>query len=83
MILEQNILAEGNCYPGDLLKSILNLSQEDWQMANFDREQLLKLLKDKLDIIETIEDRDDKIPLEFELENIEFELSPLFHQRSG
>ena len=29
--LEQNPLAEGDCYPGDLLSSILRLPSEYWE----------------------------------------------------
>ncbi len=51
-ILETDILAEGDYYPGDLLKSVINIHPDFW-IANQDLyHQLKQLILNKQNIIE-------------------------------
>lgn len=51
-ILESNILAEGDYYPGDLLKSVLSISKQYWFQNPEWKAQLIAILKKNINIIE-------------------------------
>jgi hypothetical protein len=61
--LEENIFAEGDYYPGDLLKSILSIKQEYWKENPEQKEVIGKLFLenkkglDELDLDEKLKDK--------------------------
>jgi hypothetical protein len=50
--LEEDILAEGDCYPGDLLKNVTRVPQEFWESNPELHIKLKKLIADSRDVID-------------------------------
>jgi hypothetical protein len=57
-VLQGDILAEGDYYPGDLLNSLLGLPEEYWNQSPNEKTKLLELLRQNISTIETTETRD-------------------------
>jgi hypothetical protein len=57
-ILQVNVLAEGDHYPGDLLNSILSLSKQDWDQNLNNKKNLTELLRSNISTIEATENRE-------------------------
>jgi len=57
LILQENILAEGDYYPGDLLAYVLTLDNSDWKEHRELRQRFENLLTFKKSEIEGSEDR--------------------------
>ena len=57
-VLQEDILAEGDYYPGDLLNSLLNLSEEDWKQSANEKYKLIELLRQNSSQIEATENRE-------------------------
>jgi hypothetical protein len=51
--LQENILAEGNCYPGDLFKSVINIDSHFWVTNKGLHTQLKQLIADNRELIES------------------------------
>lgn len=56
-LLKDNILAEGDFYPGDLLNALLDLSEEEWARNKKEKEEFLKLIKSQMSRIEESGDK--------------------------
>jgi hypothetical protein len=56
-LLKDNILAEGDLYPGDLLNALLHLSDGDWSGNKSEKDGFLQLLKSKMPDIEESGDK--------------------------
>jgi hypothetical protein len=56
-MLKDNILAEGDFYPGDLLDALLNLSEDEWVQNEKEKGEFLKLIKSKMSRIEKSGDK--------------------------
>ncbi|HEY0067781.1 MAG TPA: contact-dependent growth inhibition system immunity protein [Flavisolibacter sp.] len=56
-ILKDNILAEGDFYPGDLLNAMLDLNDEEWSQNKAGKDEFLKLVKSKIPEIEESGDK--------------------------
>lgn len=56
-ILKDNILAEGDFYPGDLLNSLLHLSDDEWSRNKSEKDEFLQLLKSQMPDIEESGDK--------------------------
>jgi hypothetical protein len=56
-VLKDNILAEGDFYPGDLLNALLDLSEDEWAQSKTRKEEFLKLVKSKMPLIEESGDK--------------------------
>ena len=56
-ILDKDVLAEGDHYPGDLLNAMLTLNNEDWRQCPTLRESFHKLVKRQFPVIESIGNR--------------------------
>ena len=52
-ILQQDILAEGDYYPGDLLSALLELKDEDWYQSPGERTRLINIIDQFLPVIES------------------------------
>lgn len=52
-VLNDNILAEGDLYPGDLLSVVLDLTEREWPEPTVNRPIFLGMLKNNLPEIET------------------------------
>tara|TARA_Y100001935_G_C16836761_1_gene282061 strand:- start:36 stop:443 length:408 start_codon:yes stop_codon:yes gene_type:complete len=50
-ILEQNVMAEGDFYEGDLLKSVLTSNPEYWKIEIEDYDKLLKIIANDIKLI--------------------------------
>ena len=50
--LQTNVLAEGDFYPGDLLNSLLGLSEEDWKQIPNEKHKVIELLRHNILTIE-------------------------------
>jgi hypothetical protein len=57
-VLQADILAEGDYYPGDLLNSVLSLSENDWDKLQTEKTKFIKLLPQNISIIEATENRE-------------------------
>lgn len=57
-LLHEDILAEGDYYPGDLLNSLLNLSEEDWKKSANQKSKLNELLRQNLSTIQATTNRE-------------------------
>jgi hypothetical protein len=57
-ILEENILAEGDYYPGDLLHSLLSLSEDDWSQNLKEKNKLIELLRQNASVIDATGSRE-------------------------
>lgn len=49
--LQQNILADGDCYEGDLLNAVLRSDKEYWLVETDNRNKMLELFNVNLDLI--------------------------------
>ena len=56
-ILQSNILAEGDFYPGDLLSNVLRLKKDDWEHNLVLQQQFDSLLTASLSEIQSCEDK--------------------------
>ena len=50
--LQTNVLAEGDYYPGDLLNSLLELSEDDWKLNPNEKSKVIELLRRSISTIE-------------------------------
>lgn len=50
--LHQNIMAEGNCYPGDLLQNVVAADPKYWEKHPDNHRKLVKLYKNNLPAIQ-------------------------------
>ena len=57
-LLQADILAEGDYYPGDLLNSFLSLSEEDWSECQTEKTKVIELLRQNTSLIEATENRE-------------------------
>lgn len=57
-VLQGNILAEGDYYPGDLLNSLLDLSEENWKQSVNQKSKLIELLRHNWSTIEATGNRE-------------------------
>ena len=55
--LQEEILVEGDYYPGDLLNSLLDLSEDDWNQNADQKSKLIELLRQNISTIEATENR--------------------------
>jgi hypothetical protein len=56
-LLQANILAEGDYYPGDLLNSLLSLSEDDWNECPAEKTKFIELLHQNISLIEASENK--------------------------
>jgi hypothetical protein len=52
-VLERDLLAEGDLYPGDLLQSVLSIDSTEWRAHGLLKERLMKVLRARRDGVET------------------------------
>jgi len=57
-VLQEDILAEGDYYPGDLLNSLLNLSKDSWNECQGEKLKLTELLNQNMSLVEASENRE-------------------------
>lgn len=57
-ILQSDILAEGDYYPGDLLNSLLSLSKNDWNEFHAEQTKFVEHLHQKISVVEATENRE-------------------------
>ena len=57
-VLQADILAEGDYYPGDLLNSLLDLSQADWNHSPNEKTKLIELVRQNISTIEATKSRE-------------------------
>ena len=57
-VLKTDILAEGDYYPGDLLNSLLSLSEDEWNQFQADKTKLIELLHQNISLVEATENRE-------------------------
>ena len=56
-VLQTDILAEGDYYPGDLLNSLLSLSEENWNKNAREKTKFMELLHQNMSTIEATENK--------------------------
>jgi CDI immunity proteins len=57
-VLKTDILAEGDYYRGDLLNSLLSLSEDEWNEFQADKTKLIELLHQNISLVEATENRE-------------------------
>jgi hypothetical protein len=57
IILQADVLVEGDYYPGDLLNSLLGLSEADWNQCPDEKNKFLELLRQNISTIEATENK--------------------------
>lgn len=56
--LKTDVLAEGDYYPGDLLNSLLGLSEDDWKKTPNEKNKVIELLRHSILTIEATGNRE-------------------------
>lgn len=56
--LQTDVLAEGDYYPGDLLNSLLGLSEDDWKQIPNEKNKVIELLRHSILTIEETGNRE-------------------------
>jgi len=57
-LLQADILAEGDYYPGDLLNSLLSFSEDDWNVCPAEKTKFMELLHQNISLIEASENKE-------------------------
>ncbi|WP_121357775.1 contact-dependent growth inhibition system immunity protein [Flavisolibacter nicotianae] len=57
-VLQADVLAEGDYYPGDLLNSLLGLSEEGWNLYPNEKIKFVELLRQNISTIERTENKE-------------------------
>lgn len=57
-VLQADVLSEGDYYPGDLLNSLLSLSENDWNRLQTEKTKFIELLHQNLSIVEATGNRE-------------------------